>query len=90
MVRIVKVMTEGLTCDVRGLVVQPHDRPAAHTTDIRPRPDDWYAVYAIDEGLALPHPRPVVVVDDVLTAGADFAGLKRRLLERFPGIGIHA
>lgn len=89
MLRVVGVMTEGLDCDVRELVVQHRDMPAAHTAATRPRPEDWYAVYAIDEALAAPVPTRLMVVDDVLTAGAHFAGLKRRLLERFPGVALH-
>lgn len=87
--RIVDVMTEGLACDVRELVVQVRDMPAAHTAATRPRPEDWYDVYPIDEALTVPAPTKVMVVDDVLTAGAHFAGLKRRLLERFPGVALH-
>jgi hypothetical protein len=86
--RIVRVMTDGLGCDVRELVVQPNDMPAAHETDVRPRPEDWYTAYAIDEALAAPPPTNVLVIDDVLTAGAHFVGLKRRLVERFPGVTI--
>jgi len=89
MMRIVEVMTEGLACDVRELIVQPNDMPAAHTAGIRPRPDDWYAAYVIDEALATPAPTNILVIDDVLTAGAHFAGMKRRLLERFPGVGLY-
>ena len=90
MARIVRYMTEGLSCDVRELIVQPHDMMAAHSTSSRPRPDAWYAAYTVDEMLAQPPPVNVLVVDDVLTAGAHFAGLKRRLVERFPGAGVYA
>ena len=86
--RIVHVMTTGLPCDVRELIVQTKDMPAAHETNIRPRPDEWYAAYAVDEAVAQPPPTNVLVIDDVLTAGAHFAGLKRRLIERFPGVTI--
>ncbi len=89
MLRIVEVMTEGLTCDVRELIVQPNDMPAAHTAATRPRPEDWYAAYAVDESFANPPPTNVLVIDDVLTAGAHLAGLKRRLVERFPGVGVY-
>lgn len=89
MLRIVRVMTDGLDCDVRELVVQARDMPAAHTAATRPRPEDWYGVYAIDEVRTAPAPTRVMVVDDVLTAGAHFVGLKRRLLERFPAVTLH-
>lgn len=86
--RIAHVMTNGLGCDVRELIVQSKDMPAAHETNVRPRPDEWYAAYSIDETVAQPRPTNVLVVDDVLTAGAHFVGLKRRLVERFPGVTI--
>lgn len=63
--------------------------PAAHDTDERPKPADWYAAYSIDETLTDRALTDVLVIDDVLTAGAHFAGLKRRLLERFPGAGLY-
>ncbi len=46
-----------------------------------------YAVYQIDERLADPAPRNILVVDDVLTARTHFAGIKRRLRERFSTMG---
>lgn len=88
MLRVVRVMAEGLGCDIRELIVQVRDMPAAHEAAVRPRPDDWYAAYALDEALSAPAPRTVLVIDDVLTAGAHFAGMKRRLLERFPAVTL--
>jgi hypothetical protein len=47
--RIIDVMTEGLDSDVRELVLQARDMPAAHEAAgagrTRSRPEDWYAVY---------------------------------------------
>ena len=88
MLRIVGVMTEGLGCDVRELVLQSQDMQASHETGVRARPEDLYGVYCVDEAVAAPTPVNVLVVDDVLTAGAHFAGMKRRLLERFPGVAL--
>jgi hypothetical protein len=89
--QIVDVMTHGLGCDVRELVLQVRDMPAAHEGSEgrrRPRPDEWYAVYYVDEGVATPPPHNILVVDDVLTAGAHFVAIKRRLHERFPATRI--
>lgn len=88
--RIVQAMTNGLGCDVRELIVQPGDMPAAHEAGEgpRPKPHEWYSAYAIDEALSDPCPTSVLVVDDVLTAGAHFVGLKRRLMERFPAVTV--
>jgi hypothetical protein len=88
MLRIVNVMTAGLGSDVRELVLQSRDMQPSHETGARPRPDDWYKAYYIDETVAAPPPVNVVIIDDVLTAGAHFAGLKRTLLERFPGVKL--
>ncbi len=88
--RIVDVMTQGLGSDVRELVLQAWDMPAAHEasgTRRRSRPDEWYAVYHVDESVAAPPPQNILVVDDVLTAGAHFVAIKRRLRERFPSVG---
>jgi hypothetical protein len=85
--QIVDVMTVGLGSDVRELVLQARDMPAAHEVPAgqpRARPEDWYAVYYVDESVAAPPPHNILVVDDVLTAGAHFVAIKRRLRERFP------
>ncbi len=36
---------------------------------------------------AAPAPHNILVIDDVLTAGAHFVAIKRRLSERFPSVG---
>ena len=88
--RILHAMTAGLGCDVRELVLQSRDMPAAHRSGggPRPRPDDWFSVYYVDEDLAVPPPSTIIVLDDVLTAGAHFAGIKRRLRTRFQGVDV--
>lgn len=89
--QIVDVMTAGLGSDVRELVLQARDMQAAHLVasgQARPRPEDWYAVYYVDESIAAPPPQNILIVDDVLTAGAHFAGIKRRLRERFPAARV--
>jgi predicted amidophosphoribosyltransferase len=63
--------------------------PAAHEasgTRRRSRSDEWYAVYYVDESVVAPPPQNILVVDDVLTAGAHFVAIKRRLRERFPSV----
>jgi hypothetical protein len=87
---IVDVMTRGLASDVRELVVQTVDLPPAHragATQRRPRPDEIYAAYAVDESVAAPPPQNILVIDDVLTAGAHFTAIQRRLRDRFPAVG---
>lgn len=89
LLRIVQVMTKDLACDVRELVLQHKSVPAAHKAPMRARPEDHYQNYYIDEATADPEPACILIVDDVLTAGAHFAGIKRRLGERFPGVPIY-
>lgn len=88
--RIVDVMTQGLGSDVRELVLQSQDMTASHRADpgrSRAKPEELYAAYDIDESVAAPPPRNILVIDDVLTAGAHFVAIKRRLSERFPSVG---
>ena len=82
--QLVRAMTTGVKCDVRELLRQRYDMDAAHESAVRPRPDDLYNAYCVDESCARPEPKNILLVDDVLTAGAHFAGAKRRLRERFP------
>jgi len=86
--QIARIMTAGLSCDVRELVLQRESMPAAHECEEgqRPKPADYFANFYVDEDVATPVPTRILVVDDVLTAGAHFAGIKRRLLERFPEV----
>ncbi len=88
LIQIVRVMTAGLPCDVRELVLQRADMPAAHESAVRAKPQELYENYYVDEKVANPVPTRILIIDDVLTAGAHFAAMKRRLLERFPGVTL--
>jgi len=86
--RIAQEMTSGLACDVRELVLLRESMLAAHESTARPRPEDLYENLYVDEAVAEPAPARIVVLDDVLTAGAHYWAIKRRLRERFPGVSL--
>jgi len=88
LLRIVQLMTDGLNCDVRELILQHKSTAAAHERSDRPGPQEYYDNYFIDENLVDPAPTRLLVVDDVLTTGAHFVGIKRRLGEKFPNVAV--
>ena len=74
--------------DVRELVVQRNSLPTVHEFGHRPSVEDLLREYQIDESLTNPAPHWIGVFDDVLTAGTHFIAMKRKLVARFPGIGV--
>ena len=83
-----RVMGRGETLDVRELISQTGNIRAAHSAATRLRPEEIAAHYAVDESVADPFPKGIILFDDVLTTGAHFKAAKRILEERFPGIRI--
>lgn len=75
--------------DVRELVKQIESMESTHT-----RGDDRYSIqelvdnYEIEEDETDPEPEHIVIVDDMVTAGAHFKAMARVLSERFPGVRI--
>ena len=74
--------------DVRELIVQAIDTPAAHSVTFRPGPQFIAAHYHLDEDLASPRPGAIAIVDDLLTTGAHFRAAKSVLTARFPGVPV--
>ncbi len=74
--------------DYRELIQTIQSRPAAHQSDSRPGPDDHYANYKIDEGLLNPHPKTIVVYDDIITTGASFKSMQRVVEKTYPEAAI--
>ena len=74
--------------DVREVVLQKCSTDAAHSSDVRPGPEEIQAMYEIAEELARPEPDMIVVVDDVLTTGAHYRAVLSVLSVRFPGTKI--
>jgi len=78
--------------DIRELVVQSQSTVAAHEAEAGQRPsvDDLLAIYQIDESIAHPAPKSILLIDDVLTAGTHYRAMQTILSRRFPGVPIHA
>ena len=74
--------------DVREIVLQKHSTDAAHSSEVRPGPDEIQAMYEIAEELARPGPDMIAIVDDVLTTGAHYRAVLSVLSARFPGTKI--
>lgn len=74
--------------DVREMIVQSESTDAAHESPQRPTPPDIEARYEIDDALAIPEPKSIAIVDDVLTTGAHFRAASSVLAARFPGLQI--
>jgi len=78
----------GHAIDVRELVVQVESTPASHESEARLHAEELIANYRIDDALAAPPPRDIVVFDDVLTTGSHFKAMQHVLKERFPDIAV--
>jgi len=87
MLRIINVMVQGVSADVRELIFQTLSHPPYHGGAPR-NPVALAHYYAIDEALADPEPITLAVFDDILTTGAHFRAAKRILLERFPSADV--
>jgi hypothetical protein len=74
----------GIRADVRELVAQIKEMPAAHGSENRPPPAEWEKAYAIDESVAAPTPVWVGIVDDLLVTGCRFRAMSNVLRRRFP------
>ena len=92
MLRVCKLLDAPRALDIRELVAQSQSTVAAHEAEAGQRPsvDDLLAIYQIDESLAQPAPKSILIVDDVLTAGTHYRAMHTALSRRFPGVPIHA
>lgn len=79
-------MGQGLECDIRDLVSQIESRPASHFADDgqRPGPNEIYENLQIDEDLLEPEFKRIIIADDLLTTGAHFKAVKRKLADYMP------
>ena len=84
MTRLCKEIRPRPLLDVRELIVQTVNMPAAHESDNRPTPQDIEAVYKVDDALVHTPRNFVFIVDDVLTTGAHFVAAKSLLSRQFP------
>lgn len=69
--------------DVREVIVQQRNAPAAHENEFRPTPHELKGLYVVDRQTALATPRTFAIVDDVLTTGAHYKAIQELLWEHF-------
>lgn len=76
--------------DVRAQVVQTESTIASHMAGGGDRVTvaGLLAIYKINEALALPMPRKIAIVDDVLTAGTHYRAMHNVLSARFPTVPL--
>ena len=76
--------------DVRNLLKQDKSITPSHERGDkrRPTPDELKKLWHIDEKLTLPKPKGIVIVDDMLTAGAHYRAAHDMLSQKFHGIPI--
>ncbi len=94
MLQIAGLAVAGTTSVARELVRQTASYEASHLAGggHRIRPEELMAFYEIGANEAAPHD-VILVIDDVLTAGAHFRAMKDTIRQRFPGkrvIGLMA
>jgi hypothetical protein len=73
--------------------VHPLRKSAFCSADTRPTPLEHYRTLAVRHVMPLPFdepPRRILLVDDIVTKGATFAGAAARLREAFPAAQIRA
>lgn len=74
--------------NVREIIVQKSSLAASHDSTSRPSPAQLRSNYEIDERVCEHLPTSIVLLDDMLTAGAHFRAAGDMLKERFPGVPI--
>ncbi|MBU9479893.1 hypothetical protein [Burkholderia multivorans] len=78
-----------IRADVRELVLQHESYVASQLNPAqRIRAEDLIKLYEINEPIAVPHPKHIMVVDDVLTTGSHFVATKTVLQARYPNAWI--
>jgi predicted amidophosphoribosyltransferase len=87
--RMSKVLAKLDGADVRELVIQKKSMEATHVSTKRHTIDELVANYEIDEEEAGEKaPTHIVIVDDMMTAGAHYRAMRKVLKKRFPGVPI--
>ena len=79
-------LARGIHVDIREMVLQRQNMPAAHGTTTRPRLAALASNYIIDENLSDPKPSVIGIIDDVLTSGVHFKAVQQVLHTRFPDV----
>lgn len=87
---ITRVQT-GLPLDIRDCLSFSGAFAASHESDDRPTPEQLFAEVSLDEDLARlgDPPGAILLFDDMLTTGAHFVALRRKLQEVFPHVQVY-
>jgi len=88
MLRVLQAFSTGRSLDIRELVLQKTSTAAVHRGASRD-PDKLAKNFIVDENVASPTPKLIILFDDVLTTGAHFVAAKRVLNTRFPGVAVN-
>lgn len=86
MVQVLEIFGQELNLDIRELILQRESTLPFHQITPRPPWEDLVDNYYIDENIANPEPKKVVLFDDLLTEGAHFKAAQNVLENRYPGI----
>ena len=86
MIQVLKIFGQGLNLDIRELILQRESTPSFHQITPRPHWESLIDNYYIDENIANPEPKKVILFDDLLTEGAHFKAAQNVLEKRYPGI----
>lgn len=88
LLRILQRLGEGLTLDVRELVVMTRSVEPAHLSDAHRDVQEFIASMSLDEQLTAPEPQVIGVFDDLLTTGAHTKAVQEIIRRRLPGVPI--
>lgn len=80
----------GYQLDIRDCLTFSGINAASHNAVARPTPDELYAQLQFDDAIGKPGSAPgvIFVFDDMLTTGAHYVAVSRKLSEAFPGVPI--
>ena len=74
--------------DVREIMAVVNSVEASHDLEDRPGPDEIRANLQVDEGLCIGQKPRIILLDDVITAGAHFKACQALLQPYFPESSI--
>jgi predicted amidophosphoribosyltransferase len=81
------VLASAGMCDIRLLLLQQQDTHRS-VRGWRPAPEHRAQLLTLDERLASPTPKQIILVDDVLTSGGHYVAARMLLEKRFPAVRI--
>lgn len=86
--QVANVFCQGTGAHVRELLYQTTSTEACHRSDSRRDVSLLKSILKVDEALAKPTPKEILLLDDMLTTGAHFVAAKHVLGARFPSAEI--